>query len=145
MEFNQIYKYPLLSFFAFIVVGLAPLLVALQLELVEYKIDVIRHLIYFENMISFLIFKWADHVNVLELIILLFLMMWLISLLFLLCEFGAQTTHRFEVFEEELDRCDWHLLPIRLQRMYLIFVSGQSMNISSFGGIKCERDTFKMV
>lgn len=72
---------------------------------------------------------------------------WVCVLNFSICELGEQVNHQFEIFGEELERCNWNNLPTELQRMYLIFLSDiqQPVNIQSYGGIICSRDTFEKV
>lgn len=72
---------------------------------------------------------------------------WVFGPLFVVCELGERMTYQFERFHQELERCDWHTLSIKMQRMYLVFVSDtqQTMNIACYGNILCLRDTFRKV
>lgn len=72
---------------------------------------------------------------------------WVMTYNFLLCELGQWVTNGFDRFGDELDGCDWHLWPIELQRLYLIFLldTQQPTYTQCFGGILCSRDTFKKV
>lgn len=65
----------------------------------------------------------------------------------LLCEPGARMTIEFEMFEENLNQCDWYTLPIEMQQMYMIFLSNTQspIQMSSYGGIVCDRETLKKV
>lgn len=56
-------------------------------------------------------------------------------------------TDKFEVFGEKIAACNWYLLPIEMQRMYLIFLANVQNPIlmTSYGGITCERGTSKRV
>ena len=67
--------------------------------------------------------------------------------MFMLCEPGERVTNAFEKFNEELEQCNWHLLPPNLRRLYLIFVmdTQQPINIQCYGGILCTRETYKSV
>lgn len=67
--------------------------------------------------------------------------------LFMVCEFGESVTEQFERFHDKLCRQSWHLFPIDIQRMYLIFLgnSKQSMAISTFFSIASTRETLKKV
>lgn len=95
----------------------------------------------------FFIFNQADHMNLFELLAIFLVLIWMIIFLFLLCEFGERMTNRFEMFDDELCRCDWYLLPIEIRRMYMIFKSDTQhpVNICSFFNITCEREIFKLV
>lgn len=72
---------------------------------------------------------------------------WVFALTFLFCEPGERVSNRFGMFGEELERCNWYELSMEMQRMYMIFLSDtqQTMNIQSYGGIQCTRDTSKRV
>ena len=64
------------------------------------------------------------------------------------CEPGERVTTAFERFDEELERCDWHLLPIEMQKMlYFTFLidTQQPINVKCYGNIFCTRDTSKRV
>lgn len=56
-------------------------------------------------------------------------------------------TNQFAMISEELVRCNWYLLPIELQRIYLTFLfdTQKPENILSYGGIECKRQTAKKV
>lgn len=56
-------------------------------------------------------------------------------------------TIQFRVFSMELCQCNWHLFPIDIQRMLLIFISHtqQPIFIRSYGNILCTREFFKQV
>lgn len=71
----------------------------------------------------------------------------MILFVMLLCEPCAQMTNQFNLFGDELGRADWYLLPIEMQRTYLIFLSDTQspMKISSYANITCERETSKSV
>lgn len=79
--------------------------------------------------------------------VLTMLMLWIIGLNFAICEPGERVTNQFDQFDMKLGRCEWHKLPVEMQRMYLIFVSDtqQPKNLQSYGGIAATRDTFKTV
>lgn len=69
------------------------------------------------------------------------------GLIFLMCEPGERVSTQFQLFDDELVRCNWYKLSIKLRQMYLIFLSDteQPMNIVSYGGIQCTRETSKNV
>lgn len=72
---------------------------------------------------------------------------WVFFVAFVLCEIGERVTIQFELFGEEVERCDWHVLPIEMQRMYLIFLSDtqQPKHITCYGAVHFTRETFKEV
>ena len=74
-------------------------------------------------------------------------LIWLILFIFLLCEPGARMTNQLGKFSDELNRSDWYLLPIELQRWYIIFVSDTQnpIKVFSYADIVCERETLKRV
>lgn len=70
-----------------------------------------------------------------------------ISFIFLICEPGTKMSIQFAAYGEQVEQSAWYLLPIELQRMYMIFVSytQNPIKLSSYGGIGCERVTSKVV
>lgn len=67
----------------------------------------------------------------------------MIIFVFLLCEPGERMTTQFNELNDELNRCDWYLLPISIQQMYVIFSleAQNSMEMLSYADITCERQT----
>lgn len=72
---------------------------------------------------------------------------WTFVYIGMICEPGGMMTNEFESFEKEAYRCDWNLLPIEFQRVYLIFFLDiqQPVNMKSYGNVPCIRETFKTV
>lgn len=91
--------------------------------------------------------KVNDNSNLIEILCTIMVMYWGCGIVFIACEFGERMTNDFERFDEELERCGWHLLPIELQRMYLIFLSNtqQPKTVHCYGGLVCSRETYKKV
>lgn len=65
----------------------------------------------------------------------------------IICEPAQWVTNNFEQCGDVLEECDWYLLPIELQRLYLIFLldAQQPVHIQCYGGVVCSRETFKKV
>lgn len=65
----------------------------------------------------------------------------------MICEPGTHVTTHFEIFNEELSRCDWYLLPVDVQLMYMVFLSNAQnpVKIASYGGISCSRSVLERV
>lgn len=97
--------------------------------------------------VLYFILKWAVDSNSFKVVSLTVLVSVAIIAVFIVCEPGALMTKQFEKFGSELYRCDWYALPIELRRMYLVFLSDTQnpIAISSYGGIRCERETSKKV
>lgn len=66
---------------------------------------------------------------------------------FFYCEIGERVTRQFDLFDEELRRCDWYLFPIEMQRLILITMSGSQHPeiIRGYANSVCTRDAFKRV
>lgn len=75
------------------------------------------------------------------------MILWIFSLDLVTCESGEKVTSHFDHFGSEFGQCEWHKLPIEMQRIYLIFLSDtqQPKNVQSYAGITCTRNTFKQV
>lgn len=65
----------------------------------------------------------------------------------MICEPGGMMSNKFEMFGDELQRCNWYLLPIEFHPVYLIFLLDiqQPVDLRSYGGVPCIRETFKSV
>lgn len=63
----------------------------------------------------FLLSKWADDSFMFLIAILFYAINLITSYIFILCEPGARMTNQFDIFSDEVNKCDWHLLPIELQ------------------------------
>lgn len=96
---------------------------------------------------SIFLSKSLDNWNLAELASTLTILIEILVVVFVICEIGESVTIQFETFEMELSQCEWFLLPIKMQRMYLIFVAHtqQEQNIHGYGNITCSRETFKKV
>lgn len=91
--------------------------------------------------------KWEHDPKIFETSMLLMMTFWVLVFNLAICEPGQKVTDQFDQFDEELNRCKWNELSIGMRRMYLIFLSDaqQSVNIKSYGGIACTRETFRKV
>lgn len=98
-------------------------------------------------MFNSMYLKWEDDWNKIEMGSTLVLIFWVFLFDIMVCEFGQWVAIRFEQFGEELEKCDWHLLPTELQRLHLIFLlnTQQEVNIQCYGGIPCTREISKKV
>lgn len=150
-EFNRIYKYSLFIWNVWAILFLATTLITTQFLLVEYIYDSIQCALcfWFEDLnINFSLFiKWEDHWNGFEMSTTILADFWAFTLNFLACEVGQRVTSQYEIFGDELRKCNWHVLPIEMQRIYLTFLldTQQPIFIQSYGGIVCSRETYKKV
>lgn len=76
----------------------------------------------------------------------IYLFIWVVLLLFVLCETANNVSDRFmniSIYEQ----CDWYEFPIGLQQQILLFTQNtqQRATIKAFGNIECVRETFKRV
>lgn len=145
-KFNQINEYSFYVCFLWSVLAVSSLLVTLQFLSVECK-STFANLLINNNHFSCLFLKWANETNLVEVMLLLLVLIWLIFFIFLMCESGGRMTNQFVVFSNELSRCNWISLSIKMRRMYLVFLldSQNPMKIRSYANITCERKTFKKV
>lgn len=97
-------------------------------------------------LLSFIL-KWDEDSNLFETVFLVIVLIFINLFNFLLCESGARMTSQLETFDEKFSQCDWYLLPIELKQMYTIFLSDtqNSIKLTSYAGITCERNTSKKV
>lgn len=95
----------------------------------------------------YLFSKLNADANQFETMILSILLPWIFFVSLLIFEPGERVTNQFNQFGIKLDRCKWNKLSIRMQKMYLIFLSDtqQPEYIRTYGGIRCTRQTFEKV
>lgn len=71
------------------------------------------------------------------------------SLILLLasCENGTRISSSFEYINDEINRFDWYLLSVEMQRILpVIMINAQeSIGLECFGSFLCDRNTFKSV
>lgn len=105
-----------------------------------------KSILLIENLLGTLS-KLDENAKLIETFIVSISAIWIFGILFSICELGERMTYHFEMFGKELEQCDWHKLPIQMQRMHLIFLldTQQPKNITCYGDILCTRETFKMV
>lgn len=99
------------------------------------------------TIFSFSFPKWAGSLDFFEIVALFITLFWAFICICLLCELGARMTNRFEAYNDELNRCNWFCLTIKMQRIYMIFsVDTQNpAKMLSYADITCERKTTKKV
>lgn len=63
------------------------------------------------------------------------------------CEFGQRVTNQFEIFDDEINRCAWYLLPVEMQQAICIILpnSQKPTKIRGFGNAKRSREALKNV
>lgn len=66
---------------------------------------------------------------------------------FVLCELGEHVAQKFDTFNMELCQCNWYMFPIKIQRMFQIFITDTQKPkfIRTRGNILCTREVFKEV
>lgn len=69
------------------------------------------------------------------------------SLLFTYCEMGERMSGNFAAIEDEMKQMDWHLFPIKTQRMMIILLTAtqQPVKLKGFGNLPATRITMKQV
>lgn len=90
--------------------------------------------------------KTDENTKLIEIFTTLLLALWVFGLSFIICALGERMTSRLAKFEEELKRYDWYKLPIKMRRLYLIFLLDiQQPKHITCGNIPCTCETFKRV
>lgn len=75
------------------------------------------------------------------------MLFWSFALVFLTCEFCEQLTKHFEMLEDAVCQCNWHLFSLKMQRIFVVVLTSaqQPVAIEGFGNALCTRDAFKKV
>lgn len=67
------------------------------------------------------------------------------SFIFIICECGEKVCNAFNEINKEIDKLDWYLFPIEIQRNLpmLIIISQKPVIIQGYGNIWYNREAFK--
>lgn len=67
--------------------------------------------------------------------------------MFFFCYFGEQFTNAFSQLNEAIYKCDWFLLPLKMQKMFplIIMNTRRPVYLEGFGNVRCTLETFKKV
>lgn len=70
-----------------------------------------------------------------------------LTTVFIICELGQRMNNDFHEIHNTIDRLDWYLFPIKIQRMLPTIIANaqQPILLECFGSITCTRETFKKV
>lgn len=73
--------------------------------------------------------------------------LWAFCLVFFVCEILQRLSNAYEKVDDAIDRFNWYLFPQKMQRMLPIIMinTQQTFEITCFGSIACNRETFKKV
>lgn len=63
------------------------------------------------------------------------------------CEMGQRFTTEFDDVGDAVDKLNWYLFPIGVQRLLptVIISAQQQLTIECFGSVSCQRESFKKV
>lgn len=66
---------------------------------------------------------------------------------FMFCELGQRITDKFEEINDEIGRWNWYKLPLSVQKILPILLSGtqQPVTLRGYGNVLCTRETLKNV
>lgn len=69
------------------------------------------------------------------------------AMVFVSCELSQHLTDEFDGIDEIFDQSDWYLFPFKIQQLLptIMLNTQQPVYIKCFGGIPCNRQTFKKV
>lgn len=74
-------------------------------------------------------------------------MFWSFGAINWFCELGQSVTNQFSIFEEKFTALDWHLYPVKFQRMHLILLGNvqQPVHVRGYGNSVFIRESIKKV
>lgn len=103
----------------------------------------------FDSLMNFhLLFFQSERIpNPSEICFTLLMTFWSYMAIFGFCVLGELVTNRFDLFNETLCKTNWHLLPIELKRMLVIFmaITQKSVILGSGKTVICRLEAFKKV
>lgn len=152
---SSVYEFKLLATFTWGLLSITSSLMILQGQLVQCfhfeEEKTYNFWIHCDFCSSFFIThqcaKVSDQSNPADLVMPLNFSFWAFTVLYFYCNFGEMLSQESQVFNDELWQCNWYLLPIKVQRMLVMFMidTEQPMSIHGYGNIECSRNTFRKV
>lgn len=78
---------------------------------------------------------------------LLLALVWSFAMVLFACEFGERMVEQFDVINDLLFQCDWHVFPVEMQRIFIIVLANTQRHpvVTGFGNVECVREFFKKV
>lgn len=72
---------------------------------------------------------------------------WSFGGIFFYCECGQWISESFEEIDDEVDRLNWYLLPVEINRMLPAIMANvqRPVELACFASISCGRESFKKV
>lgn len=156
-EFNAFNEFIIFLVFLWTLLSLSSILLEFLIAIVEYThtdfadCDFAQFIERSElkSLSCFLsvLFEKKDSLDLPIQLVLSVLVLFSFAIIFACCELGAQLTNQFSTLNEELYRFEWYSLPVGVQRMVLIFMSGtqQPVCLRGYGNIVCTREALKNV
>lgn len=85
--------------------------------------------------------------NAIDMVIAFYRLCYAFGLLFMYCEMGEQISGAFGEIEDEMYEMDWHLYPIKTQKIMLIILinAQQPVEFMGFGNFPANRETMQRV
>lgn len=85
--------------------------------------------------------------NLAMLMMTIFEVVYSFGILFIACEICQRNNLAFNECNEMTEQCKWYSFPMKIQRMLPLILNfmQQPVEIKCFGGLACERETFKHV
>lgn len=152
-EFNDIYEFIITGYFLWALLNMCSSLLVFRMQLVEYNLVIKRIKLSFSKGF----FPFFSHIEIrlksgrssnrIDIIVIILLLFWAFSIIFLYCEIGERVTHEFNEFNEQFCQCNWYSFSIEMQRMFIIVMSNTQRPaiIQGYANTVCTRDAFKQV
>lgn len=72
---------------------------------------------------------------------------WAVNFVVIDCEAGQRLSNKNNQINDAINRIDWYLLPIEVQRILIVAImhGQQPLHIKFFGSISCNREQFERV
>ena len=141
---SETQKFTLLMYFAWTMTTICDILLLVHMEVSRTFSLKIKW-----NVSICFSFYWKMdqlHNAIVTLIKPIYLLIWVIFLLFVLCETADNVKNRF-IEISIYENCDWYTFPIDLQRKMIILTENAQRPalIQAFGNVECTREIFKKV
>lgn len=98
-------------------------------------------------MLSLRLIIQQHHENIMSTLVLIVCGVFGLVIVFVECELGQRMSNEFGGIGFTIDKLDWYLFPIDVQRMLCVIIANaqQTISLECFGSMTCTRELFKQV
>ena len=144
-SFSKVYQTTIAILFLGSIIGICAAMLLIQILIVECSCSYGFLSKFGTNSLNH--FQLSNGINTIVLLESMLYGFWAFCMVFFACELGQRFTDTYEEIGSLINRLDWYLFPMEIQRMLptLMVNTQQPFEILCFGSSTCSHETLKMV